>query len=145
MQMTSAMYAGFHAVCASKVYKANCSFCRSFMTSMEAPRHLLPVLFLVRGKRPFSGQPHPTHLNSCFLSVHCVDMLSLMNSLSHAGGSLRQNPECLEAGTLSLWLTSGSLEALTNPVSADPSQYNSNSPGPATSVSSRTVSSLSMF
>ena len=62
----------------------------SFMNSVETPRHLLPALFLVWGNAP-SQASHSL--------VFCTDIFSLVDSLSYVGGSLRQEPDCLEASS----------------------------------------------
>ena len=139
MHMTSAGYAGFQAI-PQRDTKLTPYPVASFTNSMEAPGNL-PPLFLVCGQCPFSSLPTCTApLSPCFLPVHWADRFSLVESLYHMGGSLRQGQKVSRPAALSLWLTPSSLKALTNPVRVDTLQHNNKSLGSTSSVSRRTDS-----
>lgn len=137
--MTSAGYAGFHAI-PQRDTKLTPHPVASFMNSMEAPGNL-PPFFLICGQCPFSGLPPCTiPLAPCFLPVHWADVFSLAESPSHSGGSLRQVQNVSRPAASSLRLTPRSLKALANAVRVDIAQRGSESLGSTTSVSRRTDS-----
>ena len=139
MQMASAGYAGFQAI-PQRDAKLTPYPVASFTNSVEAPGNL-PPLFLVCGQCPFSSLPtYTAPLAPCFLPVHWADRFSLVESLSHMGGSLRQGHNVSRPAALSLWLTPSSLKALTNPVRVDTLQHNNKSLGSTSSVRRRTDS-----